>query len=324
MKTICLYHRIDLDGWMSAAIVKHWFKTSLTKGESYIINGTRTDRGGDLYHPEIIDFKGYTYGDKAPDVTSYDRIIMCDMSLLKGVMEQLHEDHSKEIIWIDHHKSAIEDSERPLKYNDLKGIRDTKFAACELTWKYFFPIETIPEIIRLLGRYDCFGHKGTSEEIKVLEFQYGARQAIPNYNTAYDYLMYNLQDDIDCVHGDEHVVNRLHIEGRSIYEYLCTEAKQIYANRFDLNLNGFKFIAINRERFNPINFNIDYNKDGYDGVACFYFDGTTWVFSLYNDNGLVDCSAIAKQFGGGGHAGASGFRLPIGDKIDSFLNPRKS
>jgi len=323
MKTICLYHRIDLDGWMSAAIVKHWFKISLTKSESYIIDGTKTDRGGDVYHPEIIDFEGYTYGDKAPDVTGYDRIIMCDMALLKGVMEQLHEDHSKEIIWIDHHKSAIEDSEKPLKYNDLFGIRDINFAACELTWKYFFPIETMPEIVRLLGRYDCFGHKGTDEEIKVLEFQYGARQCITNYEEAYNYLL--LKDELnDSCHGAPvDITWSIHQKGKSIYEYLCTEAKQIYSNGFDLNLNGFKFIAINRERFNPINFNIDYHKDGYDGAACFHFDGTTWAFSLYNDNGLVDCSAIAKQFGGGGHADASGFRLPVGDKIDSFLNPRK-
>lgn len=24
-RTICIYHSIDLDGWMSAAIVKMWF-----------------------------------------------------------------------------------------------------------------------------------------------------------------------------------------------------------------------------------------------------------------------------------------------------------
>ena len=26
MKTICIYHSRDLDGWMSAAIVKKWFE----------------------------------------------------------------------------------------------------------------------------------------------------------------------------------------------------------------------------------------------------------------------------------------------------------
>lgn len=70
----------------------------------------------------------------------------------------------------------------------------------------------------------------------------------------------------------------------------------------------YVFICFNKERFNPINFGIDYHKDGYDGAACFHRtkDGN-WAFSLYNDNGLVDCSLIAKQYGGGGHKGASGF-----------------
>ena len=67
---------------------------------------------------------------------------------------------------------------------------------------------------------------------------------------------------------------------------------------------------INKERFNPINFGIDYHKDGYEGCACFHYANGMWNFSLYNDNGEVDCSQIAKQFGGGGHKGAAGFRLP--------------
>ena len=44
-------------------------------------------------------------------------------------------------------------------------------------------------------------------------------------------------------------------------------------------------------------------------VLVFWYDGKQWKFSLYNDNGLVDCSAIAKQYGGGGHAGAAGMVL---------------
>jgi len=340
MKTICLYHSVDLDGWMSAAIVKHWFLENLSETDSFILDGMRTDKGYELCIPKIIDFVGYTYGDKVPDVSQYDRIIMCDMSLLKGVMEQLHEDHTKEIIWIDHHLSAIRDSETPLKYNDLKGIRDTKFAACELTWMYFFgnPIDKfgeveeqnpMPEIVRLLGRYDCFGHKGTAEEKKVLEFQYGARNAINNYETAYDFLKYNLEDDSSYTKLDTHIINCLHVHGASIYEYLCQDSKQVYNTRVDIKLDNletqesYKFALINKERFNPINFGIDYHKDGYDGIACFWLSPKGWHFSLYNDNGLVDCSQIAKSFGGGGHKGAAGFILGKDSSIDSFIIPRR-
>ena len=56
--------------------------------------------------------------------------------------------------------------------------------------------------------------------------------------------------------------------------------------------------------------------DGQMSAACFWYQDNKWHFSLYNDNGLVDCSAIAKQYGGGGHQGAAGF---IVDDINAFL-----
>ena len=91
----------------------------------------------------------------------------------------------------------------------------------------------------------------------------------------------------------------IHIAGKSIYKFLCIEAKQAYKNGFEVKLvenvgmdNGpiRKFICINKERFNPINFGIDYHSEGYDGCACFHYANGMWNLSLYNDNGLVDCS----------------------------------
>ena len=34
-----------------------------------------------------------------------------------------------------------------------------------------------------------------------------------------------------------------------------------------------------------------------------------WNFSIYNDNELVNCSVIAKQYSGGGHFSAAGMIL---------------
>ena len=93
--------------------------------------------------------------------------------------------------------------------------------------------------------------------------------------------------------------NYIWLKGNNIYEYLCTEAKQTYKNGFKIGLGQssvklvdlatipdtepetlknavgtflpYKFICINKERFNPINFGIDYHKDGYDGCACFHY-----------------------------------------------------
>ena len=315
MKTVCVYHSKDLDGWMSAGIVKHWWELN-----------TKMQEGG--IRSDTIDFIGYNYGQPIPDLSEYDKVIMCDISFPKEVMSNLMLFHKNNFIWIDHHVSAIRDNnDVDLKSN---GIRDTNYAACELTWKYFMsnPVDKfgevedqnpMPEIVRLLGRYDCFGHKGTPEELKVLEFQYGARQCISNYEEAYTELLYSLQN-----YPIKSEIP-IHENGKAIYRYLCTDAKQSYKNGFEIRLftyteedhmNPHKFICINKERFNPINFGIDYHQDGYDGAACFHRtkDGR-WAFSLYNDNGKVDCSQIAKQFGGGGHKGAAGFIIDDINKI---------
>ena len=378
MKIVCVYHSIDLDGWMSAAIVKYWFEKQL------IITNSSIDSITDK-----IDFIGYNYGQPIPDLSEFDKVIMCDISFPKDVMRSLFDKLDNNLIWIDHHISAFKELiDEPIDIEDystlFNGLRRTDYAACELTWKYFMEgikgdpdkesIENpMPEIVRLLGRYDCFGHKGTDEEQKVLEFQYGARQAITNYEEAYKYLHKHIEASKGAMLSFDVSIEGILNRGKAIYQYLCTEAKQTYKNGFEIKFmiesiptneeirpipaTGYcdicgklenkqltryyfryendkcnchspyhfdvfdccseckpvaknkvpkNFICINKERFNPINFGIDYHKDGYDGCACFHFDGTHWCFSLYNDNGKVDCSVIAKQFGGGGHFSASG------------------
>lgn len=284
---ICIYHSRDLDGWMSGAIVK-------------------------LKYPDI-ELLGWDYGQPIPNLAAHDKVIMCDISFPLANMDLIASGVSNirnDFIWIDHHISAIKECSFEVdgKYMaGYGGIRDTKFAACELTWRYFFPDEKMPELVRLLGRYDCFGHKGTNEEKKVLEFQYGARQLIADVDNAHAVLLAcrffegGISKNNPCVD----ILNA----GKAIYKYLCTEAQQIYKRKFDVVFSGYyKFACVNQERFNPINFGIDYHKDGYDGFACFHYQNGQWVYSLYNDNGEVDCSYIAKERGGGGHKGAAGFR----------------
>lgn len=290
---ICIYHSKDLDGWMSAAIVK-------------------------LKYPDV-KLIGWNYGDPLYFLGNESKdVIMVDVSFPPVTM--LDAAKAGNLIWIDHHQRTIEETYKYFSDHNqpLMGRCDPKFAACELAWNYFFEGQKMPELVRLLGRYDCFGHKGTNEELKVLEFQYGARHFITDPDTALIYLRLVLRCDWDAFN----TVEAIHSAGKNVYAYLCTEAKQKYAQKFDIllvediELPCRKFAAINTERFNPVNFGIDYHKDGYDGVASFYYQDGKWEFSFYNDNGLVDCSAIAKLLGGGGHKGAAGARI---NNIHDFI-----
>jgi len=301
VKAVCIYHSRDLDGWMSAAIVKKWFNNKeVPNKEGEPIN--------------TIDFLGWDYGCEIPNLDIYTDIYMTDISFPPAEMLKIQES-GKSFVWCDHHISAITEIENYLKANDVAspfGKRDVRFAACELTWENLYPDKEMPELVRLLGRYDCFGHKGTEEEQKVLEFQYAARAFIDGYEKAFEYLMNWTPTWTDTFLN----------QGVAVYKYLCTEAKQTYTKAFPIKFDNtqraktdisgaapthLKFLAVNQERFNPINFGINYHLEGYDGFACFWYKNGKWNWSLYNDNEKVDCSIIAKSYGGGGHKGASGF-----------------
>jgi len=350
MKTICIYHRADLDGLMSAGVVKHWF---IKNYDNPVITDESQNQS---YHGENrLHMLGWHYGDNIPDLSEYGMIIMVDISFPKEEMYKLFLQFSGKFIWIDHHISAFKDNggdfnNKTFKfgtYNDnlVSGLRDVNYAACELTWMFFmqkmsepphnvndvnYSLPVMPEIVRMLGMYDSFGHKGTVEEQKVLEFQYGARQEITNYQEAFAELIKHETQTIEEVTN----IDRIRNKGKAIYQFLCKKAQKLFKRGFSIILKekvndeaavgkfvSREFLCINSERFNLSNFGIDYHNEGYDGIASFWLtDNGKWEFSLYNENGEVDCSNIAEQYGGGGHKSASGMRV---DNIDEFLKNHK-
>lgn len=323
-----MYHSIDLDGWMSAAIVKYWFNNTYLN--NYPNAGLNIITGDIPKIPnDTITFIGYKYGQDIPDVSGYDKVIMCDISFPKEEMEKIFNKLYSNFIWIDHHISAIKNILPNSNRNDIfDGMREIDYSACELTWKYFFPDDEMPKIVRLLGRYDCFKHIGTEEEKEIVQFQYGAQSIISSMEQAH----HELVDNMYCDNTELKILNK----GKIIYKYLKIKSEQLYKSGFDIELaepltfnggekNGIKelrkFICINSKPINLIDFDIDCHKDGYDGIACFHYEHGNWNFGLYNNNGKVDCSLIAEQFGGGGHKGSSGFRV---DDINEFFNKHKS
>jgi len=331
MKIICVYHSRDLDGQMSAAIVKKWFVEKYSNSY-YVLNENGSIDKTLGISENLLNFLGYDYGQPIPDLSEYDKVIMCDISFPSNIMNELTLSLEKNFIWIDHHISAINSVEL---FEDLiNGLRDTKFAACELTWKYFMQgihgdadktteVNPIPEIVRLLGLYDTFRHKGTKEEQKVLEFQYGARSIIKNYEDAYDFLLIAIEQEKSwmsssfTVTGQDTVMSRILDMGSSIYSYLSAEAKEIYKKAFHISftcvpvgdgiVKDVEFLCVNENKFNPNSFDCPYTKDGYDGFATFRLVGKMWSFTLFSET--IDCSEIAKYYGGGGHRVAAGMSV---------------
>ena len=275
-KTACV-HSTSLDGLMSAAIVKHF--------------------------NDEVDFFSYGYRELVPDLSKYEHVMMVDVCFAKEEMELI----ADKLIWIDHHINSIKEIQ------NIEGMQNNDYASCELMWKYYFSSHKLPEIVKMIGMYDTNRHKGTSEEKRIIEFQYGARVVIKTIDDAYIHLVRNIEDSY-C-----YQIKEITHSGSHIYKYLCLEANKIFQSGTTIFLKEFavdvsnqsmttnrRFLAINYNHFNPSNFKIPYSKE-YEGIFSYYRFNGKWNINLYSHT--IDCSVIAKQYFGDGLRHTAGFTL---------------
>ena len=278
----CFYHSADLDGHCSGAIVK--FK-----------------------YPECEMF-GINYGDEFPwgIIQKGETVFMVDFGLQPFFPNMLNLNAKCNLIWIDHHKSAIQEYEAA-RLNDpelaIPGALcfDNSQAGCELTWEYLFDTK-VPRFVKLLSQYDVWNHS----EPTTLPFQFGLRL----YNTIPDEDGMELWHDLLDMDGSfENMTNQIIEQGKLILRYNKQEnEKYCSACSFETELDGLRCIAINKMLTNSQIFDSVWDDKKYDAMLTFGFRKGMWTVSLYSDREDVDVSAIAKARGGGGHKGASGFQ----------------
>lgn len=337
MNIAIIYHDADFDGKLSNEACR------------YHLAGR---------HPEAnVHSYGWDYGRPVPtpcewpladngNVTvanwgHYDEIYIVDLSV-DALMER-PELRSK-IIWIDHHKSAIEKWDKGPDAQPLMGYRIDGVAACRLCWQWFsfglgpngdprqHPSDWYlpqirdyidrkveePTLIRLAGEYDIWDHR--DPDAKALQF--GLR-SINDLHLA-GLIHYQLA----C--GTKDVVDDLYLKpviqsGHAIKAY-CDKQNDEYSRSCSQTIRfaGLTFCALNIGQRG----NSDLLRGGIqpEHQACFAWrhvgDGETPVYvSLYHAPGHedLDLSEIAKRWGGGGHRGACGFRTTL-VKLDAILS----
>lgn len=289
MHTTVIYHRADFDGIFCREIAKKFL-------------------------PEGTQLLGWDYGDPVPAIPEGEQLYMLDISV-DGLMD------FPGLVWIDHHKSAIE------KFSpDIYGYRIDGVAACRLAWQWFtlhaawdpreqqppygLPqklayvehIVTEPFAVRLAGEYDIWDKRDERAE----RFQHGLRsQELTEQNWA------DLLHETHTI-GFAHLVQVLLTQGRAI-QYAQTKQNEsiIKAAGFTINFEGLCFLACNHARYNSHLFTAGLT-DEHDACFGFNWDGKQWRVSLYHAPGKEhhDLSVIAVKHGGGGHRGACGFRTP--------------
>lgn len=265
------YHSADLDGICSAAVVL----------QAIIPND---------YELFPIDYNDPFPWDR---IQPNDTVYMVDFSLPMEDMKKLYT-LRPDLVWIDHHKTALEayDAEPDLHF---AGLRNIKYAGCELCWKFLFPEKDVPRPVSLLGRYDVWEHK----DPYVLPFQYGMRFLNPAPKSEYWPLLLN---------NDESLIEDILETGNTILRYEAQQ-NEMYARAraFEIGFEGVRFLACNRGLTNSKLFDSVLDEDRHGAVMAFSFGPKGWKVSMYTHREGIDVGAIAKKHGGGGHQKAAGF-----------------
>lgn len=280
----CLYH-VDNDGKCAG----YWVKTL---AKHY-----------DDYEKEFIPIN---YGIEFPfdTIKENEQIYIVDYSIFPEEMDKLL-DITKDVIWIDHHASAIKRYEN--YPHDIKGLRYDGIAGCMLTYCYL--------------KHMTDG--GTGNEKEFTPSMTKDAPMFTKYIADYDVWTFEFGDDTKKFSLGSHLYDltptshaweyfRFHPscseiikQGEVIIRYNDNWAKNYCEHKgFETEFEGYKCFALNLAMVSSDHFKSIDQKD-YDMFIGFSYDGNLWTYSLRSNK--VNCSEIAMKYGGGGHKGAAGF-----------------
>ncbi len=320
-KPLCIYHGNCADGFTAAWAV--W------------------KRFGDAW-----DYFPGVYQSPPPDVSGRD-VVLVDFSYKREVMRAMRghggyvSGKARSVLVLDHHKSAAEDLgaregnfctqihewtgpltwERHLgnaAQDEMEGAVDSVYCLFDMdrsgagiAWDFFHPGELRPKIIdyvedRDLWRFNLPQSRDFSANL---------------FSLPYDFHMW---DRVAVAMEDQQKRQAFLDEGGAIErKHHKDVAELVAAFRYEMIIGGHWVPVANL----PYTLTSDaghlmcqsYQSPQLQGeivtppfAACYWDTPEGRVFSLRSIDGGADVSEIAKQYGGGGHKNASGFRLPHG------------
>lgn len=337
MKPICFYHRADLDGVCSGAIVKMFVPDCELFGIDY----------ADIFPWGKVE--NLYENDPAFTAPVKRTVYMVDFCLTPDEMRRLAS--VSHLTVIDHHKTFQGEYDGPeggCTWGPHTAVVVVGMAGCELCWHYFngtpLPWEKdrgIPEAIRLLGRYDVWDKDNPDWGSKILPFQYGMRAQPGVYNpealcwdcviTRPEGLSPKGPTNVELITMTGHAILDFQAGQNAAACRDCAyEARLVIEkdpppkipgvvwSKTSMNLETGKFeeppadkyrlICLNTPNRGSQNFDSVWDPEKHDIMAAYVTqkDGRIRV-SFYSDKPEIDCGTIAKTFGGGGHRGAAGF-----------------
>ncbi len=264
----CFYHKADLDGRCSAAIVRRRYPDC-----------------------QLI---GIDYGEDFPwaAVKRGEKVFMVDFCL-EPFADMIKLGNLVDLVWIDHHDSAITaHAQTNLR---ISGDRQNGIAACVLTWQYLYPQSLVPWGVEKLGLYDVWEHANPA----VKSFQCGMwLEDTGPESTIWATIFANDMAWVAEVLSRGNTVQLHQSQRNSAYSSVCA---------FETTLHGQPALAINSGLANSLLFDTQWDDNRHQIMMAFVWAKKQWKVSLYSKKDGPAVNQIAALYGDGGHKHAAGF-----------------
>jgi oligoribonuclease NrnB/cAMP/cGMP phosphodiesterase (DHH superfamily) len=241
---------------------------------------------------EDVDFHAGVYQNPPPDVEGRD-VVMVDFSYKRGTLEMMR-DRAASVLILDHHKTA----EADLK--DLPGVEavfDMERSGARITWDRYFPGQEPPALLLHVEDRDLWRFAlAHTREIQANVFSY-----------PYDFDVWSelMARPVADLVAEGQAIERKHFKDIEELTKVVTR---------DFTIAGHTVPVANL----PYTLTSDAGHllaKGKPFAGCYWDTPEGRVFSLRSTDEGLDVSAIAKEYGGGGHRNASGFRVPYGHEL---------
>lgn len=321
-KYLIVYHKEDNDGLFSMAIIYNYLVEELHINKDNI----------SLYGADYNDLDNVNY--KIDWHDNYDVVYMTDISFDNiNDMLNIKEHYSDNFIWIDHHKTIIDSTNKYDFNNTVKGLRNTKHSALYNAFVYLYPEKQIPDLFVLLSAWDSWSYKEEN-----IDFEF-----CRNVNTGVT-IEFNLDSDdiISYVHAllygyystePEKSLTYIQIqeyETRGKYEWEITDNqnKLIISNYGDFTWtvgddNRTACALFLQGQTSSLIFKTCKDKVK-NGIVFKHLPDGNWGISLYNTDNedTFHCGDYLKyNYNGGGHQGAAGAQVSE-DKFIEILKAK--
>lgn len=254
------------------------------------------------------EYIGVQYGQR-PEIPEGSLVYMLDFSYPRADLEALAA-HGIGVVILDHHKTAAEDlaglpdpANQAYKSHLLSARFDMNKSGCALAWEYFHGTE---------GGLPWFFKHVQDRDLWRFEFGEATKEfcvwlaSFPTTLESYAELYHETKDDLSWAYS----------QGKAIFRMQEQLVERVCANAHCATIHGATAVIANSSLLqSEVGAELLKKYPGADYAAVWHTGHGTTKYSL-RSRGNFDVTEIAKLYGGGGHAAAAGFVMPVGFKFN--------